>query len=357
LGKHPAGLGIFFQSNLWVTFAYLAIIPSLEARIFTSSNGTAVDGEVFEVDGHRVGLRINDRDYYFLISRFVREDQTYIQKWSAVKRCSSCKVKVGAGFREAGDDKYHAQCFRCLACRKSFAGGDGLGKGPWGGLVHLEHTSQVSSCDSCSRFFRREDSVPKQYFGDGRVHCGVCLEDGVFEGSKVTQVQARILPVLKGVGMGLPNKPIQVELVDRSFLAREAKRIKAEGKLRGLTLTKFRITRGSPSSVSFDHRIYILSGLPYVECISVLAHEYAHVWLNERFIDSTPPEIEGFCNLISEICLGQDKSKMSLLLRENMIKSENPVYGAGFRRMRSKLKSLGWDGLFAEMLSKSSPPR
>ena len=357
MGKHSASIGIFFQSYLWVTLVCLAIIPRLHSRIFTSSNGTEVDGEVFEVDGHRVGLRVNERDYYFSISRFVREDQAYMQKWSAVERCSSCKGKVGTGFREAGDDKYHTRCFRCLACRKSFVGGDGLGKGPWGGLVHLEHTSLALSCDSCSRFFRREDALPKQSFGDGRVHCRVCLEDGVFEGTKVSQVQARILPVLKRVGMDLPTKPIHIELVGRSFLDREAKRIKAEGKLRGLTLTKFKLTRGTPSSASFEHRIYVLSGLPYVECIAVLAHEYAHVWLNERFIDSTPPEIEGFCNLISEICLGQDKSKVSLLLRENMMKSENPVYGAGFRRMRSRLKSLGWDGLFAEMLSKSSPPR
>jgi hypothetical protein len=341
---------------LWVVLGFFGPSPFLQARIFTSTNGTEVDGVVFEVDGPRVGLRVNGRDYYFSISRFVREDQAYMQKWSAVERCASCKEKVGEGYREAGDDKYHDQCFRCLACRQSFVGGEGLGKGPWGGLVHLEHASQVSSCDSCARFFRREDSNPKQYFRDGRVSCQNCLEDAVFDQEKLSLVRARVVPVLRGVGMSLPDKPIQIELVDRPFLDREAKRIKSEGKLRGLTLTKFKVTRGVDSSTSFEHRIYILSGLPYVECISVLAHEYAHVWLNERFIDSTPAEIEGFCNLISEICLAQDKSKVSLLLRENMMKSENPVYGAGFRRMRSRLKSLGWDGLFAEMLAKSSPP-
>ena len=36
----------------------------------------------------------------------------------------------------------------------------------------------------------------------------------------------------------------------------------------------------------FDHTIYVLYGLPYIECESVLAHEFAHVWLNERFIES-----------------------------------------------------------------------
>ena len=144
--------------------------------------------------------------------------------------------------------------------------------------------------------------------------------------------------------------------MDRAFLNREASRIKATGKLRGLTLTKYKITRGlNLTDASFEHRIYLLSGLPYVECISVLAHEYAHVWLNERFIEISPMEMEGFCNLISEICLAQDKSKASTLLRENMIQSKDPIYGQGFREMRARLKALGWNQLLAEMLSKSSP--
>ncbi len=302
-------------------------------------------------------MRVDGREYYFLISRFQREDQQYLQQWSSLRRCASCSGALSSEFREAGKLKYHPKCFRCLACRKPFAGGDELGRDPWGNVAHLDHLPAVSTCGSCSRFFRREDADRRQFLQDGRVSCGVCLQDAVFDPRKLYQVRERILPVLAGVGMEVPGPEIRLELVDRSFLNREALRIKASGNLRGLTLTKYKITKGANfSETSFEHRIYVLYGLPYVECISVLAHEYAHVWLNERFVESTPLEIEGFCNLLSEICLAQDKSKLSSILRENMIKSENPVYGMGYRKMRAKLQALGWNGLLTEMLAKSSPP-
>ena len=37
--------------------------------------------------------------------------------------------------------------------------------------------------------------------------------------------------------------------------------------------------------------------MPHIECASVLAHEYAHIWLNERFIEDSPPVVEGFLQL------------------------------------------------------------
>ncbi len=343
----------------WLFFVLVSLVGSLKGRVWTSTNGVKIEGEVFEVDEERVGLRMDGRDYFFLITRFIPADRLYLKEWKSHKRCGVCSGKLGNNFKEAGEQKFHPPCFRCMVCQKTFVGGDGLGKDPWGGLVHLKHLKQAQTCGSCSRFFSQREADSRQFFQDGRVSCKVCLRDAVFDLEKLNQVRERVLPSLSRVGLVLPsNRPTKVYLVDRRFLDREAKRIKASGNLRGLTLTKYKITRGAHfSDASFEHRIYILKGLPYVECIAVLAHEYAHVWLNERFIESTPLEIEGFCNLISELCLAEDKSKISTLLRENMMKSENPVYGLGFRKMRAKLQSLGWRALLAEMKGKSKPPR
>jgi hypothetical protein len=96
--------------------------------------------------------------------------------------------------------------------------------------------------------------------------------------------------------------------------------------------------------------------MPHIECASVLAHEYAHIWLNEQFIDDIPPVIEGFCNLVSEATLVKEKGKLASIIRENMKQSDNPVYGVGYRRMKQRLEILGWPTLVAEMKSKSKPP-
>ena len=357
MGRDFANLiRIFWQAGLFLVALEL-YTGVLIGRVWTSSNGAKVEGEVFEFEGERVGLRMDGRDYYFLVSRFSRADQLYLKKWKSHERCGVCSKKLEGNFKEAGKQKFHPQCFRCLVCQEIFAGGEGLGKDPWGGMVHLEHLEKVETCGSCSRFFSIRGADPRQFFRDGRVSCSSCLDEGVFDLQRLNQVRERILPTLKKIGLVLPSRPIKIHLVDRQFLDREAKRIKARGNLRGLTLTKYKISKRTRfSDASFEHRIYILNGLPYVESMAVLAHEYAHVWLNERFIESTPPDIEGFCNLVSEVCLAGDKSKISMLLRENMIKSENPVYGMGFRKMRAKLKALGWSALLAEMKGRSSPP-
>ena len=39
-----------------------------------------------------------------------------------------------------------------------------------------------------------------------------------------------------------------------------------------------------------------------------------------------------------------------------MKQSDNPVYGAGYRRMKQRLEVLGWNALLSEMKRKSQPP-
>ena len=62
--------------------------------------------------------------------------------------------------------------------------------------------------------------------------CKICFNDGIFDRQKLQQVRERVLPILQGVGMKISADLIRIELVDRTFLDREALRIKAGGKLR-----------------------------------------------------------------------------------------------------------------------------
>ena len=93
-----------------------------------------------------------------------------------------------------------------------------------------------------------------------------------------------------------------------------------------------------------------------IECTAVLAHEYAHVWLNERFVEASPPVVEGFCNLVAEAALAKERSKLASIILENMKKSDNPIYGRGFRQMKQKLDQVGWSALLKELISKARLP-
>ena len=261
---------------------------SLEARVWTTTSGAKSDGELFEVVGDRIGLRIRGRDYHFSLSRFSPADQAYVKQWMRVPRCEACSGTLGTRTTKAGKASYHTACFRCMVCRKNFGPGNRFRKDGWGGMVHVEHFPQTGLCGTCSRIFPKRNALKEQFFADGRMTCGPCLKDGIFKLDLLKEVDDRVWKSLVQVGFAKPKGKIILELVDQKTLLREAAKINASGNLRSLTLTKYRIVKGGKNpGTTFDHRIYVLYGLPYVECISVLAHEHIHVWLNERFIDAS----------------------------------------------------------------------
>jgi hypothetical protein len=336
---------------------FFSVYLTVSARVWTTTSGNKSEGELFEVVSDRIGLKIRGREYHFSIDKFSPADREYVKQWSRVPRCAVCSGTLGTRSTKAGKASYHTACFRCMVCRKNFGPGNRFRKDGWGGMVHVEHFSQTGLCGTCSRIFPKQNAIKEQFFADGRMTCGPCLRDGIFKLNLLKEVEKRIWPTLMQVGFSKPKGKITLQLVDGATLAREAAKINASGNLRGLTLTKYKVVKGGKNpGTTFEHRIFVLYGLPYVECVSVLAHEHIHVWLNERFIESTPPVVEGFCNLASSLVLQKEKNKLSSILLENMDNSKSPVYGAGYRMMKQKLAQAGWPALLNELKKKSSPP-
>lgn len=339
-------------------FAFLFLVSVLDGRVWTTIQGAKSEGDLMEVMNDRISLRMNGREYHFDLARFIEKDREYVREWKKVPRCDVCKEHLREKPMRAGESIFHKSCFHCLVCKKNFRGGESIQRDQWGGLAHLNHGNQLVKCDSCSKFFSRKQAQPRQLFNDGRSSCVTCYKDGIFENKLLDAVHERVKPVMRELGMTEPIGSLRLSLVDRHYLNSEALKINAKGNLRGLTLTKYKITRtGTRTQTSFDHKIFVLHGLPHIECVAVLAHELAHVWLNERFIEASPPEIEGFCNLVSDFALDKEKSKLSTIIKENMHQSQSPIYGAGYRKMKNQLATLGWPSLLSSLKKKSSPPR
>ena len=109
------------------------------------------------------------------------------------------------------------------------------------------------------------------------------------------EVKKRVWPTLSKLGIAAPKGQVIIKVVGKDVIDRQALKINARGNLRGLTLTTYKImSYGKSTRTTFNHEIFILYGMPHIECASVLAHEYAHIWLNERFIEDVPPVVEGF---------------------------------------------------------------
>ena len=137
--------------------------------------GKTQNGELFEVDGEEVGIRIKGREYRFLINRFIPSDRRYISEWSKVDRCHRCSQHLGSSpYKEAGSYKFHQSCFKCLVCNKEFKGGEKLKRDEWGGMVHAFHFDQAKMCDTCSRIISTANLTARQVLKDGRITCQSC---------------------------------------------------------------------------------------------------------------------------------------------------------------------------------------
>ncbi len=328
----------------------------LSGRIWTTQAGSRTEGELLSIDGVSVTLLIDGREYIFPISRFSLADQDFLKNWKKEERCGVCRKKVGTEKMQAGDRVFHPDCFACLVCDRPFLHRQSIRSDEWGGMVHAEHFRQARSCGSCGRLFSLKKSKPQQSYRDGRFSCLACLREAVTDVVTLDAVAKRVRRAISDLGLPVPVGPLTMRLVNQDKLNKEVERVHGRGSLRGLTLTTFRTITGGPyAGTSFSHEVWVLAGLPVVECVSVLAHEFGHVWMNENYIEMSPPAVEGFCNLLSMHALNKETSKLADILRKNLEMSDDRVYGGGFREMDKRLKKLGWPGLIDDLSTRRVP--
>jgi hypothetical protein len=347
--RHTQNLGISL-------FGCILLTTSLWARTWTTVEGSRTEGELLSVQDNQVTLRIDGREYLFPVTRFSEADRAYLLNWQREKRCMVCLKAVQGDQMKAGTEIYHPSCFTCLVCERPFMDGQAIRRDEWGGMVHGEHFRQAHSCGSCGRLISPKTIQPEQIFPDKRVSCLPCLKEAVRDVTQLQAVSRRVRVGLSELGLPPPTGPLSMKMVSQDRLNREIERAHGRGSLRGLTLTTFRTITGGPNAgTTFSHEVWVLSGLPVAECVSVLAHEYGHVWLNENYIDASPPAVEGFCNLLSMHALQKDTSKLADVLRKNLQMSDDYVYGRGFREMSKRLEKLGWPGLLRDLSTRRVP--
>jgi hypothetical protein len=327
-------------------------------RIWTTIEGSRSEGKLLGVENNQVTLEIQGREYIFPMTRFSVSDRAFLKKWQSDPRCTVCQKEVGTERMQAGERLFHRECFKCLVCDRPFLDQQPIRRDEWGGMVHAEHFRKALSCGSCGRLMTPNKMVPGQKFPDGRVSCLSCLEEAVLDVTTLEAVSRRVRQGISELGLPRPSGQLSMRLVSQNELNREVERLHGRGSLRGLTLTTFRTITGGPNAgTTFTHEVCILAGLPVVECLSVLAHEFGHVWLNENYIDMSPPAVEGFCNLLSMHALKKETSKLADILRKNLQMSDDRVYGQGFREMDKKLQKLGWPGLIRDLSTRRVPLR
>jgi hypothetical protein len=234
------------------------------------------------------------------------------------------------------------QTFRCSVCNKGMSNVT---------IMTTPQGRQVMLCPSCRQ-------GPKCYFctlpndggilSDGRNICAACQRTAVNEPEMVRRLFRQVRYALSR-WFGFDNThPIELKIVDYQELERVGKNIYQAAGGRRLALMLYqqeyqeRVSGSGKKERIITRetcRIYVLKSTPELMLRDALAHELTHDHLRHKVgqVKDLTSE-EGFCELVASLYnIKTGKPEMN----KNKEVNPDPVYGEGFRKMRSIYKKTG----------------
>ncbi|MCH7548541.1 MAG: hypothetical protein IH969_03225 [Candidatus Krumholzibacteriota bacterium] len=274
-------------------------------------------------------------------------------------RCAHCDLRIDGAYTEHKGNNYHNECFRDnVALRCDLCGGVIQGEyviDYWGNAYHLRHTKEAPMCDSCSRFISPDLTGGGVRYDDGRYICGLCRDKSVKSIEEILELVNEVAAHMSSLGMEVEYKGMKVHLVGRDQMQNLAG--EHSSGLRGFTDYEedwriFGHVRGRKLNV------YFLYAMPRMELISTIAHELGHIYMfNHGRFGNDRAWSEGSCNYAAWRVLGKYPGRDSSFFRANMMQDDDPVYGAGFRRVKRYAEAEGTDAWIKRLRKKSDLPK
>ena len=216
----------------------------------------------------------------------------------------------------------------------------------WGNTFHSRHENEGVFCFSCSRIISEGVTHGGYIYSDGRHLCSLCHTSVVNEDSVIQNAYRSVLNQLESVGIQNIPRDLSIELVSLDQLNKNSGNL-AHSNLKGFTKTE--LLTNSKNNQTRTYQVFLLNGLPKIEFEAVLAHELLHVWLYEQNAVLSLEKTEGFCNLGGSLIYENDSTQFSRIHLQAMESEPDPIYGGGFRSMKSRLDKLGWNKLLTNI--------
>lgn len=271
-------------------------------------------------------------------------------------RCAYCDKIIADRWVIFGGREYHKSCYedhvaeRCAICNKPLEGT--YLYDDFGNKVHAEHLNEVKQCDYCSRLIAPASNGGEQY-RDGRIVCGICLETAITDKREADSLVRIVRGYLAAEGIIVSAKKIPLELVDKNEMAKITQSPKKA--LQGFTkFTQRETMLGLIKDNSI--KVYVLEGMPRMAFIGTAAHELMHVWfgLNSRF-NTDEVLSEGSCNYAAYLVLKNYQDDAELAIKQ-LNTDKDPVYGEGFRKVKTYAESVGTQAWLDYLKTADAPP-
>ena len=278
-----------------------------------------------------------------------------------VPRCDHCGQAIKGKYTHDAQGRYHPECYTqrhgliCAICSETIQGKYLYDH--WGNKTHSEHADgPVRSCHVCARLMSATAAQGGRVLTDGRALCPDCHGSEVVTFGLIQAAKLGVIERMHQAGFDYIPDYIKVELSQDQQLLNQRMQASPTGNIHGFTRTAQRNIPGY--GLILEHSISVLSGLPRVAFMGVLAHELLHVWIHENSLSHlSHAEVEGFCNLGSALILeaalkGEDAPLAEVLLRR-MEEDQDLAYGEGYRAMAWRLQNSTWSELISALKDSS----
>ncbi len=301
------------------------------------------------------GHPISDARYFISDGRYY-DSSCYFN--AVLPKCAYCNQPIESSYIESEGRIYHKDCYdshialRCSICGEIISGSYLIDA--WGNKYHAEHENNNLQCRYCGRLISGQTSDGGESYSDGRTVCGICRQTAIDDLGDAKDIMAEVADRLAVYGINVDVRKIKISLVDSRQMGQINTDIgeDAEG-----------TTRFEQESYYFglfkDKRlkIYILNGMPRENFIAVAAHEIMHAWLYQNApLEMDRAMCEGSCSYASCLALSNDTSPEADFIRRRFEEEKHPVYGEGFRRVKTWVDSIDVPTWLQYLKDNTQPP-
>ena len=355
--------------NLIIMLAVLLVFgwvqPVQAKRICEQCKKVITKGRWIEVDGkyyHAEHFNCAHCSKPIGDQRFYEQDGSYYDSTCfadhIVFRCGYCSEPILTSYIQNDSAVYHSTCFydhvvdRCMICKNALM--EKYYSDPFGNMVCADDFEKILKCQSCARFLKDGPGSAHLRYPDGRMMCASCQKIAITDLDEAGAIMKDVRRQLAEDGIDITPE-IKMRLVTLDELGEISDDFTPDQM--GITIFEKQEIAGGFWSIS-DYRICILFGLPEYHFRTIVAHELMHVWLfkNGQAEKIAPILCEGSCNYAAYLILSQDKSEKGQLLLERFVVDDDPIYGEGFRKVRSYVDKVGIERWLSYLTKNTQPP-
>ena len=268
-------------------------------------------------------------------------------------KCANCNRIISGSYAIKNGKYYDQKCyeklfmFKCQICKEPINGEYLIDS--YGLKYHKYHEAELERCDNCNRLISEKSTNGGVKYSDGRNICNICKSKKLNSLSEYNHSLNRVISRLNNYGLRFKKQIIALEIVDLNELQKKSGNEHSKS-INGFTLTEVETV---DNKKTFNHTIYILSGIPAKYAESTIAHELMHVWIGENIEHKlSMPLLEGSCNYISYTYLKSDYSSDAKDIIKQLENIPDTIYGDGFRKVYKKFKGRDFN-LFLNYVRKN----